>query len=125
MRVYFSHPIRGKKGKDATIQDMEANNKKAVRIAKEWKCMLDDVLCESGPVEFYVPGEHDEFVMLAYNHGYLDETQILDIDCVIIDRCDLVLVYNEEQISHGMQVEIDYARGHGMPVLFTKGTPNE
>jgi hypothetical protein len=118
MRVYCSHPIRGAKGKDATIEDMRANNAKAVKLAAHWKDVLSKAFGKR--VDVYVPGEHDEFVALAHNEGYITERQILAIDCKILDTCDLLLVLNEDGISCGMQVEIIHALKRGIPVLYVK-----
>ena len=111
-RIYVSHSIRGIKGKDATDADMIANNLKAAIFGKQ--------LVESYPgIEFYIPGEHDEFVLIAFQRDYLDESEILSVDCEIVDRCQAILAYIPDQyISNGMLTEILYAQCKGTPVLF-------
>ena len=41
--------------------------------------------------------------------------QLLDIDCQIIDGCDLVIFFApyEMVFSAGMEIEMEYARKHG------------
>lgn len=103
MKIYMSHSIRGIKGPDATHDDMAANNKKAVEFAAELRVVFP-------AVDFYVPAEHDEFVTIAYERNILQEGQILDIDCVIIDERDMVLAWIPDQyISNGMMIEIIHA----------------
>lgn len=112
-KIYLSHPIRGKKGKDATFADMKNNNKKTIVKAKQLRQHLDD-----DSIYLYVPAEHDEFVLIAYKRGLLTEKDVLDVDCEIVDSCNLLLIYNwEEHISRGMQREIDYADEHNIPIL--------
>lgn len=123
MRVYLSHPIRGGNGKDATEQDMKDNNRIAIAAGKHWQAVLSKAFGKE--VEVYIPGEHDEFVLIAYKRSYLTEEQILDVDCKILDTCDLLLALNEDCISGGMKVEIDYALEHGIPVLYVKGADNQ
>lgn len=118
MRVYLSHPIRGSKGKDATPDEMRENNLRALDAGHYWKDLLGHAFNQL--VDMYIPGEHDEFVLLAYQNGYLTEQQILAVDCKILDTCDMLLALNEDCISGGMRVEIDYALKNGIPVLYVK-----
>lgn len=111
IRVYVSHSIRGKKGRDATEADMIVNNNLAIEFGKRLKEVFPFV-------DFYIPGEHDEFVSLAYLKKYLSEYQILDIDCEIVQKCHFVLAYSpDEYLSKGMKVEIKYAIENGIPVF--------
>ncbi len=111
IRAYVSHPIRGVKGKDATREDMEANNRRAIEFAK--------ILRERFPtVEFYVPAEHDEFVINAYEQGSLTEEEILAADCAIVRKCNFLLAFSiDDHVSRGMQKEIDEARTYNIPVF--------
>ena len=117
-KIYLSHPIRGAKGANATREDMEANNKIAIVIGKAIERWYRDKFLNE-EISVYVPGEHDEFVMLGYENGTLTEKQILDIDCQIITTCDMVYALSGEVVSHGMQVEIDFANGHNIPVFYS------
>lgn len=106
-----SHSIRGKMGKDATLEYMAENNRKAIEfgslMAKEFPA-----------IDWYVPGEHDEFVLVAYTKGYLTEKQILDIDCEIINKCNFMIVYSpDDYVSKGMQTEIDHCVKSHIPVI--------
>ena len=101
--VYVSHSIRGTKGVDATHEDMEANNKKATAFGKELRLKFPDV-------DFYVPADNDEFVILAYEQNYISETEILNVDCRIIDKRSMVLAWIPDQyMSGGMQTEAVHA----------------
>ncbi|GAG08961.1 unnamed protein product [marine sediment metagenome] len=111
IRVYVSHPIRGVKGKNATKEDMEANNRLATIFGKALSKEFPDV-------EFYVPATHDEFVLIGYEEGILSEEQILFIDCKIIDTCQVVLVYiPKRHISNGMFTEVDHTNMTGKQTL--------
>lgn len=81
---------------------MEANNQKAIEFGK---------LCRKAfpHINWYIPGEHDELVMIAFDKGYMTEKTILDIDCAIIDKCQFMLVFSpDDHISRGMQIEIGH-----------------
>jgi len=105
IRIYMSHAIRGARGKDATAEDMQANNNAAMKAARVIRAYLYPL-----PVELYCPGEHDEFVMIAYHKGVLSEEQILDTDCEIVKRCDILVWYSALGPSSGAEVERDAAR---------------
>ena len=111
IRAYCSHSIRGKFGKDATLEQMDVNNQKAIKFGGQ--------LAEEFPgIDFYVPGEHDEFVVIAYLKGYLDEKQILNVDCDIVSRCNFLIVFSpDDYISRGMRREIDHAVESHIPVI--------
>ena len=111
IRAYVAHSIRGKFGNDATEEQMVANNQKAIVFGKQ--------LAKEFPnIDFYVPGYHDEFVLIAYKKGYLTEEQILDTDCVIVSRCNFLVVFApDDYISKGMQIEIDYCVYNNIPVI--------
>lgn len=105
--AYFSHPIRGEKGEAATQAEIEANCQRAVKVASS--IFLDCNLIGIN-IEIYCPGRHDEFVQIAYRQGILTEDQILDIDCEILSRRDLLLAYAPNGlISNGMRREINHA----------------
>ena len=111
IKIYVSHPIRGAKGKDATKEDMEANNRLAITFGKALQTEFPEV-------EFYIPAVHDEFVMIGYEHGILDEGQILFIDCRIVDTCNAVVAYiPEKHVSGGMLIEVTHANMTGKPVF--------
>ena len=111
IRAYVAHSIRGKFGADATTEQMEANNQKAIVFGKQ--------LAKEFPnIDFYIPGYYDEFVLIAYKKGYLTIEQILDVDCVIVSRCNFLVVFApDDYISKGMQTEIDYCVYNNIPVI--------
>ena len=110
--VYLSHPIRGVLKEQATEETMRANNLKAIACGRELRGEFGSQL------DLYVPGEHDEFVLIAYLNKYLTEKQILDVDCEIIEKCEAVIVANwEGALSGGMKIEVEYADEHDIPVF--------
>jgi len=111
IKVYITHSIRGKKGMDATKEDMRRNNKLAILFGQSLRRKFPGI-------DFYVPGDHDEFVLIAYLKKYLDEKQILNVDCEIVEGCNFVLAYSPDgYLSRGMKIEIEYAGEHGIPVV--------
>lgn len=114
LKVYVAHSIRGKMGSDATQEYMKANNQKAIKFGIALRTLFDQV-------EFYVPGDHDEFVMIGWDRGILNETQILEIDCEIVRRCAFVIVYSPDQfISNGVEREMSEANKCGIPILVVR-----
>jgi hypothetical protein len=120
-RIYMSHPIRGAKGRKATAEDMYKNCMNTQRVATEIRAYLYDWFRMHGDVpriDLYVPAEHDEFIQIAYDEGQLTVEQILDNDCVIVGRCNMLIAYGP--ISEGMKQEIDYAQAHNIPIFAFK-----
>lgn len=114
MRFYVSHSIRGKYGKDATPVQMKENCDAIKVIAAQ----LREVITPD--VEFYLPAEHEDFVTRAYHLGYINEKEILDVDCRIIGEiCDAVIIYVPEgdELQGGRKIEYDYVITHGIPVF--------
>jgi hypothetical protein len=69
-------------------------------------------------INFYVPGDHDEFVLICYKWKLLSEKQILAVDCEIVQQCGFIIAYSPDgYISRGMSIEIEYAGEHGIPVI--------
>jgi len=115
MRAYLSHPIRGAKGAAATREDMEANNRRAIEFAAQ-------VRAEFPGLDLYVPAEHDEFVIEAYEMAYLAESDILAIDVRLVQKRDMLITYApESHISNGMRIEIEAAQAARKPIAFTTG----
>ena len=111
MRCYFSHPIRGKAGPNASHDVLVENCAEAIRVA-------DFLRAEFPKLVLYVPAENETFVQIAYDSGHLSEKQILDIDCKIIDNCDGVLVYvpDDEPLQGGRLIEYNHAIRTNKPV---------
>ncbi|KKK69624.1 hypothetical protein LCGC14_2932150, partial [marine sediment metagenome] len=103
--------IRGKAGPDASHDVQAKNCAEAIRVA--------DVLRRLFPkLELYVPAEHENFVQLAYDGGYLGEREILEIDCLIINNLDRVISYVPEgdELQGGRKIEYDHAVATNKPV---------
>ena len=112
--AYVGHSIRGFAGKKATDNIMKQNCERVSLFMKKLrKCC---------PVyAFYVPGEVDEFISLAYRKRILSEKEILKVDCLILRQRDILIAYtsaDEPFISRGMKIEIKYAKEHAIPVCF-------
>lgn len=112
IKIYLSHAIRGIKGPNATEADMRANNQTAMRAARVIRAWLYPL-----PVELYVPAEHDEFVMIAYHKGILNERGILTVDCSIVSRCHALIWWSELGPSRGAEIEMAHACSCGIPIF--------
>ena len=101
-RIYLSHPIRGMQGMDASPEYIAKNNRVAIEAG--------NILRQSGHI-VHVPAKHEEFVSRAMN-GCMTTSQVLEVDCEIIDTCDVVVFFAHEGIgplSNGMTVERKHA----------------
>jgi len=115
LKVYMSHSIRGILGAKATKESMAANNEAAIAFGTELRGHFPE------DIDLYVPGDHDEFVSIAFQEGIMTDTQILNVDCHIIDERDVVLAWIPDQhVSNGMLVEAVHAVKTGRPVLLAK-----
>ena len=114
IRVYISHPIMGSKKEKATKEDMVENNNKAIIFGSLLQCKFPNV-------DFYIPAVGDEFVMMAYETGLLTIEQILEIDCKLLSKRNILLNYIPDQyISDGMLKENMCAQECGIPILMAK-----
>ena len=111
IRAYISHSIAGKYGGKATNEQKLANCDKAILFGKQ--------LAKEFPnIDFYIPGKHEIFVIVAFEKNYLTLEQVLDIDCSIVSQCNFIVVFSpDDYISKGMQIEIDYAVENNIPVI--------
>lgn len=111
MKIYLSHSIRGSAGKDATPTQMQLNCNTAIEIGKRLRKTFPNI-------DFYIPGESEPFVQRAFDKKYMNEKQILDVDCSIIDSCDAVIIYipEDDELNGGRLVEYDYATSKGIPL---------
>jgi hypothetical protein len=112
MRIYISHSVRGKYGKKATDAQMKENCAKAIGFVERLRAT-----CPS--LNIHCPAEMEDFVAVAYRMGVLSEKEILKVDCEILRNCNFLLVYCPDGvISHGMQIEIDFAKKHKITTVF-------
>ena len=115
-KIYLSHPIRGIERdvpEEVEHAIMKQNNAKAIAMAAALRTV-------NPAITIYCPAEHEAFVLNAYKNQLLTETQILDVDCMVIDACDAVLFFNHQgQLSNGMARELDHAILAGKVVLST------
>lgn len=112
MRYYVSHSIRGAKKDKATPTDTQKNCDRILAVVWAIRNTMSSV-------ELYVPAEHEDFVGIAFHDKYLNEQQILEIDCKIIDRCDGVIIYcpPDDPICGGRTIEYEHAMATRKPVL--------
>lgn len=112
IKAYFSHPIRGTKGKDATDEDIAVNCQSAI-------IFIEILRREFPELDIYCPAEHDEFVATAYREKILTESEILAVDCILLSKRDVLLVDTRQGFfSTGMKIETNYAYSRHIPVLF-------
>lgn len=110
--AYFSHAIRGRKGRAATPEDMKKNCDEAMK-AVIW---IRDNIPE---LELYVPAEHEDFVLICYEDKYLTEAQILEVDCKILQERDILIVnVVDDWLGGGIGVEIADAKRTGMLIFY-------
>lgn len=117
-RIYFSHIIRGKKGNKATDQEIQDNIDRAVWVGTQLKSYLLDWEKMDGfpKLDLYIPGEHDEFVQIAWKKKFINEEQILNVDCTILDRCRLIILYGD-YLSKGMKIEFEHAKSNDISIF--------
>lgn len=112
LSAYLSHSIRGAKGDDATADEMDANNRRALYFAKYLRRCTPHI-------DLYVPAEHDEFVSEAMTAGDISIKRILKTDCKLLCKRTFLFVYVPDGVvSGGMQIEITEAQKHSIPVFF-------
>jgi hypothetical protein len=111
LKVYFSHRIRGKSGENATIEEINKNRQDAMEVCSKIR--------ETFPqLDIYCPAEADEIVTLMYNNKTITEKDMLDADCEILGKRDLVIAYCKDGYkSRGMNVELGYAQRNGIPTF--------
>ena len=111
IKAYVSHSIAGKYAEEATTKQKLANCDKAILFGKQ--------LAKEFPnIDFYIPGKHEIFVIIALEKDYLTLEQVLDIDCSIVSQCNFIVVFSpDDYISKGMQIEIDHAVYSNIPVI--------
>jgi len=114
--AYFSHAIRGRKGLNATAEEMDNNCAIATAVCNWIRQHIPEL-------ELYVPAEHEEFIQIAYLKKWLSEKQILEIDCEILERRDLLIVLEiDGWHGGGISVEIEHAEKRGIPIYYLSFT---
>lgn len=108
--AYLSHCIRANK-ENPSIKEMMLNNNKAIVLANE--------LRKTFPfLDIYVPAENNEFDLEVCGGKYLTMDQILEIDCKILEKKDLLLLYKwQKDLSTGQKVEVSHADEMRIPMI--------
>lgn len=105
MRIsgYLSHPIQGKKGKEATREYMQLNNEIAIAVSQ--------ILQAACPIlDLYVPAVHDEIIIELYESKELGVNAILNADKKILAKRDIFIGFEYQGVqSNGMKIEYQEA----------------
>lgn len=110
--AYFSHSIRGKKGKTASEEDMKRNCEEAIKVGTWIRERIPEL-------DLYIPGEHEDFVYIVFRDEYLTEGQILEIDCKILEGMDFHIVHEVDGwFGGGIAVEIAEAKRCGKIIFY-------
>ena len=114
MKVYLSHKITGG-GKSFSHIDMKKNCDEAIDAGKQIRAALSSI-------ELYIPAESEDFVGIAYQDNYLTIQEILEVDCKIIDTCEIVIVYipKGDELQGGRLVEYNHAVREKKPIYIFK-----
>lgn len=116
VKAYLSHPITGKFGtnckSELAQQYMKINCQLAIEKANKLRKRFPEL-------NIYVPAESEPFVGRTYTKGYLDVNKILEIDCEILETCDILIIAPnlDNGISKGMIKEILRACDKLIPIF--------
>jgi len=106
--AYLSHAIRGAMRENATEELITQNCKEALIIAKTLRKHIPEL-------DLWVPAEAEEFVHEAFQLGFLNEDNILTVDCSLLSKRNLLIVFiKNDLISNGMAIEINHAITKGI-----------
>lgn len=112
--IYLAYPTC--RNDNANFYRILKNYKK---IGTEIKAYLIDweKMDDFPKINMYVPAEHEAFVHTAYDNGFLTEAQILTINCNIISKCNLVILFGGFKTTSGDVLrEVQYAREQGIAI---------
>ena len=109
VKAYLSHAIRGSAGENPTCEIQMSN----CDIARAGAAVLRS---RFPFLDLYVPAEAERFVYHTFNDKLLTDTQILAVDCKILDICDVLIAYDFDK-SKGVEIEVKYAREHSIPIF--------
>jgi len=112
LKVYFSAPIRGRRGLKATQQEIDVNLKAGIFVSRQIQKLL------GGMVELYSPHEHDVVIQLLLTEGILSEQQVLWADEIILRNHQLMISWQPGGlISRGMKKENSVAKEAAIPIF--------
>jgi len=109
---YFSAPIRGKKGSNARRGEIRKNivagKKMAAKIRRIFGSLLD----------LYVPHDQDDLIQILWYAGKLTAKDILEGDCKIVSKKDLIIVWLPDGwLGGGCAQEVKTAEECGIPII--------
>ena len=116
IKAYFSHPITGKFGADCNAKKKQDYIKHNCKIAIEKAITLRQRFYD---LHIYLPAESEPFVGRAHFKNYIDINKILEIDCEILENCDMLIIAPTiaDGISGGMIKEILRACDKIIPIF--------
>jgi len=110
--VYFSAPIRGEKGSNASQKEMDENIKSAKKMALRVKEYFGTLL------DMYVPHDQDELIQILWHSKKISVWDILEGDCKIVAQRSILLVWARDGFfSTGMGREMKTAEENGVPII--------
>lgn len=111
IKAYLSHAIRGAKREHATKNEIVTNCQEALTIGNRIREHIPELI-------LWVPAEHEDFVFEAYERSILSEDQILEIDCAIISKRDLLIIFVKNNLySNGMNTEINHSEKENISII--------
>lgn len=112
LRIYLSHPAY-------KLKEIDTNEVIYKHVGEEIRAYLIDWEKMDGfpKMELYLPAEHEEFIRYAYLLNYLTTEELLNINCKIIEKCHLLILFEYFKLTPEMECEMIHARKHGLPVF--------
>ena len=62
----------------------------------------------------YVPADHEVFIHSAYKSKFINKKQITSINCKIIEKCDLLILFDKRGFD--INEELSYAKQEKIPI---------
>lgn len=110
--AYFSASIRGRKGSKATKREISRNIEAGKKVAAQIRDFFGSML------DIYCPHDQDELVQILWNSKKITVWDILDGDCQIVSKKQILLVWAPKGfISSGMAKEVKTAKEKGIPII--------
>ncbi|MHA1590942.1 MAG: hypothetical protein ACTSUP_00395 [Candidatus Heimdallarchaeaceae archaeon] len=111
---YLAAPIRGTKGDEVSQEEMDENISIGKRIGLQLKTFFGTAL------DLYVPHEQDEVLQILLRNNKVSTLDVLEADCEIVEKRDILFVLDKGETSEGMWKEICAAKRAGISIIFFK-----
>ncbi len=112
--IYLSYPLN-RHNSHTFCGEIE----NSIRIGNEIRAYLIDWEKMDGfpKSHLYVPAEHELFVQTAYRRKYINERQIQVVNCDIIQKCDLLVVFGSFDMLYGnLTTDVQIAKTTQVPI---------